>query len=149
MQVEIWSDVVCPWCYIGKRRFEAALARFDHGDAVHVRWRSFELDPVQRLTAGAVGEPGRRAFFIQGRHGDTLVSLLVEKQQVAALSATIDAYSSAEHRRRRARLVVQRDREQGRRLGAGRLLQAADRMAGVALLLEEHLAAADRPRRRS
>ena len=45
MQVEIWSDVVCPWCAIGKRRFEAALARFEHRDEVTVRWRSFELDP--------------------------------------------------------------------------------------------------------
>ena len=45
MLVEIWSDVVCPWCYIGKRRFEAALADFEHRDEVEVRWRSFELDP--------------------------------------------------------------------------------------------------------
>ena len=45
MKVEIWSDVVCPWCYIGKRRFEAALARFTHRDEVEVVWRSFELDP--------------------------------------------------------------------------------------------------------
>jgi len=44
MRVEIWSDVVCPWCYIGKRRFEAALARFPHADEVEVVWRSFELD---------------------------------------------------------------------------------------------------------
>src|SRR4051794_34910639 len=45
MQVEIWSDVVCPWCYIGKRRFESALLRFEHKDDVQVIWRSFELDP--------------------------------------------------------------------------------------------------------
>ncbi|GAC1536534.1 MAG: protein disulfide isomerase FrnE [Acidimicrobiales bacterium] len=45
MRVEIWSDVVCPWCYIGKRRFEAALAAFDHRDEVEVVWKSFELDP--------------------------------------------------------------------------------------------------------
>jgi predicted DsbA family dithiol-disulfide isomerase len=45
MQVEIWSDVVCPWCYIGKRRFEAALEQFEHADEVQVRWRSYELDP--------------------------------------------------------------------------------------------------------
>jgi len=45
MKVEIWSDVVCPWCYIGKRRFEQALARFEHTDDVEVIWRSFELDP--------------------------------------------------------------------------------------------------------
>ncbi|GAC1332051.1 MAG: protein disulfide isomerase FrnE [Mycobacteriales bacterium] len=44
MQVDIWSDVVCPWCYIGKRRFEGALARFAHRDEVTVTWHSFELD---------------------------------------------------------------------------------------------------------
>lgn len=45
MQIEIWSDVVCPWCYIGKRRLETALADFDHADEVEVHWRSFELTP--------------------------------------------------------------------------------------------------------
>ncbi len=45
VQVEIWSDVVCPWCYIGRRRFERALAAFPHRDEVEVVWRSFELDP--------------------------------------------------------------------------------------------------------
>ncbi|MEO8287805.1 MAG: DsbA family oxidoreductase [Chloroflexota bacterium] len=45
MKVEIWSDVVCPWCYIGKRRFESALAEFEHRDDVEVVWRSFQLDP--------------------------------------------------------------------------------------------------------
>ena len=44
MKVEIWSDIACPWCYIGKRRFDVALSRFEHRDAVQVRWRSFELD---------------------------------------------------------------------------------------------------------
>jgi predicted DsbA family dithiol-disulfide isomerase len=45
VQIEIWSDVVCPWCAIGKRRFEAALADFAHRDDVDVWWRSYELDP--------------------------------------------------------------------------------------------------------
>jgi predicted DsbA family dithiol-disulfide isomerase len=45
MEVEIWSDIACPWCYVGKRRFEAALAGFEHSDEVNVTWRSFELDP--------------------------------------------------------------------------------------------------------
>ncbi len=44
MQVEIWSDVICPWCYIGKRRFEKALAQFAQRENVEVIWRSFELD---------------------------------------------------------------------------------------------------------
>jgi predicted DsbA family dithiol-disulfide isomerase len=46
MQVEIWSDVVCPWCYLGKRRFEQALDGFEHRDEVTVTYRSFELDPT-------------------------------------------------------------------------------------------------------
>nr|WP_329609303.1 DsbA family oxidoreductase [Arthrobacter sp. ATA002] len=45
MKVEIWSDIACPWCYIGKRRFEAALAGFEHRDDVEVSWRSYQLDP--------------------------------------------------------------------------------------------------------
>ncbi len=45
MHVEIWSDIACPWCYVGKRRFEAALAAFEHREEVTVTWRSFELDP--------------------------------------------------------------------------------------------------------
>ena len=45
MKVEIWSDVVCPWCYIGKRNLEAALEGFEHRDEVEVVWRAFELDP--------------------------------------------------------------------------------------------------------
>ena len=51
MKVEIWSDVVCPWCYVGKRRFEQALSAFPHADQVEVVWRSFELDsqaPAER-----------------------------------------------------------------------------------------------------
>jgi predicted DsbA family dithiol-disulfide isomerase len=45
VRIEIWSDVVCPWCYIGKRHLEAALEGFDHRDDVEVVYRSFELDP--------------------------------------------------------------------------------------------------------
>jgi predicted DsbA family dithiol-disulfide isomerase len=45
VRVEIWSDVICPWCYIGKARFDQALAGFAHRDQVEVGFRSFELDP--------------------------------------------------------------------------------------------------------
>jgi predicted DsbA family dithiol-disulfide isomerase len=45
LQVDIWSDIACPWCHVGKRRLEAALARFPHRDQVEVIWRAFELDP--------------------------------------------------------------------------------------------------------
>ena len=46
MKIEIWSDVVCPWCYIGKRRLEHALAEFEHANEVEITWRSFQLDPA-------------------------------------------------------------------------------------------------------
>ena len=57
MKVEIWSDVVCPWCYIGKRRLERALERFEHRAEVQVVWRSFELDPQspRQRTGDSVG----------------------------------------------------------------------------------------------
>lgn len=45
LTIEAWSDIACPWCYVGKRRLEAALAEFEHADAVRVEWRAFELDP--------------------------------------------------------------------------------------------------------
>ena len=45
MKVEIWSDVMCPWCYIGKRKFEKALEHFPQKDRIEVEWKSFQLNP--------------------------------------------------------------------------------------------------------
>lgn len=45
MKIDIWSDIACPWCYVGKRRLEKALESFEHRDELEVEWRSFELDP--------------------------------------------------------------------------------------------------------
>jgi len=52
LRVEIWSDVVCPFCYMGKRRFENALGMFEHKEDVQVQWRSFQLDPDIRPQPG-------------------------------------------------------------------------------------------------
>ncbi|MFV8268822.1 DsbA family oxidoreductase [Flavobacterium sp. GT2N3] len=51
LKIQIWSDVMCPYCYIGKRRIEGALALFEHKDAVEIEWKSFQLD------AGFVASP--------------------------------------------------------------------------------------------
>ena len=51
MRIDIWSDIVCPWCYVGKRRLERALAGFEHRDDVEVTYRSFLLDPGAPETA--------------------------------------------------------------------------------------------------
>lgn len=45
LRIDIWSDIACPWCYVGKRRLEQALERFAHRGEVEIAWRAFELDP--------------------------------------------------------------------------------------------------------
>lgn len=52
MKVDIWSDVRCPFCYIGKEKFEKALGQFPHKDKIEVVWRSFELDPHLQTDPG-------------------------------------------------------------------------------------------------
>ncbi|MFN2451867.1 MAG: DsbA family oxidoreductase [Candidatus Dormibacteria bacterium] len=73
MKVEIWSDIVCPWCYIGKRRFEAALAGFEHRDEVAVLWHSFELDPVAPpVRAGALVDHLASKYGVSGERADQM-----------------------------------------------------------------------------
>jgi predicted DsbA family dithiol-disulfide isomerase len=70
VRVEIWSDVVCPWCYVGKRRFEAALARFEHRDEVEVEWKAFELDPTTTsLPQGEAVDPDAMATLLSTKYG--------------------------------------------------------------------------------
>lgn len=52
MKIEIWSDVMCPFCYIGKRKFEKALEQFDHKNGIEVEWKSFQLNPQLKTQAG-------------------------------------------------------------------------------------------------
>jgi predicted DsbA family dithiol-disulfide isomerase len=82
LTVDIWSDVVCPWCYIGKRRFEAALARFEHRDQVEVTWHSFELDPE----APAVPE-GTTAEHLAVKYGMSTEEAAARQDEVARLAA--------------------------------------------------------------
>ncbi len=67
MDVEIWSDIACPWCYVGKRRFEAALTQFEHREGVRVTWRSFELDP-----SAPPEREGDRAARLAEKYGMTI-----------------------------------------------------------------------------
>jgi predicted DsbA family dithiol-disulfide isomerase len=82
MNVEIWSDVVCPWCYIGKRRFERAVASFGHPDEVTVTYRSFELDPdAPALRAG------NHAEHLAGKYGMTIAEAEQAGQQMTQRAA--------------------------------------------------------------
>ncbi|HET8616059.1 MAG TPA: DsbA family oxidoreductase [Actinomycetales bacterium] len=83
MKVEIWSDVVCPWCYIGKRRFEAALERFAHSDDVEVVWHSFELDPTTERT----GTPGGSTERLAEKYGISLDEVRKMQQRVTDAAA--------------------------------------------------------------
>ena len=79
MQIEIWSDVICPWCYIGKRRFEKALMQFGQRENINVIWRSFELDPHS-----------------PSQYPDTLEEMLarkygVSRQEAAAMNMRVTA----------------------------------------------------------
>ncbi len=126
MHVEIWSDIACPWCYVGKRRLEAALAGFEHRDEVRVTWRSFELDPTapperggdstqhladkygmsrdealaaqQRLTDVAAGE-GLAFRFDRARGGNTF-----DAHRVVHLAAAHDLQDAMKERIMRAYL---------------------------------------------
>jgi predicted DsbA family dithiol-disulfide isomerase len=82
VHVEIWSDIACPWCYIGKRRFEAALAAFEHRDQVEVTWRSFELDPH----APAERE-GDRATQLAEKYGTTRDHAVAMQQNMTDMAA--------------------------------------------------------------
>jgi predicted DsbA family dithiol-disulfide isomerase len=82
MDVEIWSDIACPWCYIGKRRFEAALAGFEHRDEITVTWRSFELDP----SAPAERE-GERATRLAEKYGITVERAREMERQMTETAA--------------------------------------------------------------
>ncbi len=82
MDVEIWSDIACPWCYVGKRRFEAALARFEHRDDVRVTWRSFELDP-----SAPREREGDRAARLAEKYGMTIERAREMEQQMTATAA--------------------------------------------------------------
>jgi predicted DsbA family dithiol-disulfide isomerase len=82
VKVEIWSDVVCPWCYIGKRRFEAALEGFAHRDDVEVVWRSFELDPS--APQEQVGDPAER---LAAKYGMTTQDALSAQDNLTSVAA--------------------------------------------------------------
>lgn len=84
MQVEIWLDVICPWCYIGKRRFEAALAQSTQRENVQVIWRSFELDPHAPRQ-----HPGTLEEMLSRKYG-------VSAAQAAAMNARVTALAKEE-----------------------------------------------------
>jgi predicted DsbA family dithiol-disulfide isomerase len=102
LRIDIWSDVVCPWCYIGKRRLETALGRFEHADEVEVHWHSFQLDPshpkghrqpVFETLAKKVGAPPAQVRAMTRQVSDLAAAEGLQYDLERAVSVnTIDAH---------------------------------------------------------
>jgi predicted DsbA family dithiol-disulfide isomerase len=81
LRVDVWSDIACPWCYVGKRRLEAALARFPDRDAVEVVWRAFELDPAaprERPTDVPYAERLAKKYGCSVKEADGMVARMTD-----------------------------------------------------------------------
>lgn len=90
VKVEIWSDVVCPWCYIGKRRFESALRDFEHAADVEVEWKAFQLDPTTvSVTRRAEGPSDAHARALSVKLGRSV-------EETQQLIDHVDATAAAE-----------------------------------------------------
>lgn len=87
LQIEIWSDIACPWCYIGKRRFAAALETFEHREHVRVTWRSFELQPDAEPSSAHPGQT--EAQMLSERKGMPLEQVQQMFAQVTSVAAGV------------------------------------------------------------
>ena len=81
MRVDIWSDVICPWCYVGKARFEKALDSFAHRDEVEVVYHSFELDP-----SSPRGQRESNLAMLSKKFGKSPAEALALDDQVGSLA---------------------------------------------------------------
>lgn len=86
MKVEIWSDIVCPFCYIGKKRLEQALASFPHRDEVEIIWKSYQLHP--QFPRDAAGIPAIE--YIKNVKGLTKEETLGMMQQVQSIGKSLE-----------------------------------------------------------
>lgn len=84
MKVEIWSDVVCPFCYIGKRQFEGALNQFANNNNIEIEWKSFQLSPDMKT------EPGKNLNRFLAEHKG------IGSEQAAALNQQVTAMAAQE-----------------------------------------------------
>lgn len=82
MRIDIYADIACPWCYVGKRRLEAALAAFEHRESVRMRWRSFELDP-----SAPPEREGDHATLLARKYGMSVEQAHAAHAQMAEMAA--------------------------------------------------------------
>jgi predicted DsbA family dithiol-disulfide isomerase len=91
MQIEIWSDVICPWCYIGKRNFETALDRSGHREQIDIIWRSYELDPnAPGQQPGSIRELLAHKYQVSLQEADEMIARVTAKAANAGLEYHMD-----------------------------------------------------------
>ncbi len=96
MRVDIWSDVVCPFCYIGKRQFETALEQFEHKDEVEIVWHSFELDPnMPKPSVGNLYDMLAQKYNITRERAEFMSKGVVEMAELVGLHYDMDAAKPA------------------------------------------------------
>ncbi|WP_166244228.1 DsbA family protein [Paenibacillus turpanensis] len=120
MKVEIWSDFACPFCYIGKRRFEAALKQFPQGEEVEVVYRSFELDPnaplkvdydVHQMLAAKYGMTRERAIEMNQSMTDQAAELgLTYNMDTLVVTNTFDAHRLSQYAAAKGKLIPMTER---------------------------------------
>jgi predicted DsbA family dithiol-disulfide isomerase len=81
LHIDIWSDIACPWCYVGKRRLEAALRSWPERESVQIRWRAFELNP----TAARQTETGPYAERLAKKYGSSIADAQSRLRRLAEL----------------------------------------------------------------
>ncbi|MEX2289152.1 MAG: DsbA family oxidoreductase [Mycobacteriales bacterium] len=96
MRIDIWSDVVCPWCAVGKAHLEKALSGFEHADEVEIVWRSFELDPgAPPAREGAYDVLLAARYGTSAAGGKSMVGRLSAAAEQAGIQARFDLARSA------------------------------------------------------
>lgn len=84
MQIDVWSDIVCPWCAIGKKRLEAALRQFEQADQVQVTWHSFEIDQTPAAERPAVASITE---LLAKKYGMSLAQAQAANERVVGLAS--------------------------------------------------------------
>jgi predicted DsbA family dithiol-disulfide isomerase len=92
MQIEVWSDVICPWCYVGKRKLEIALSQFPHWENVQVVWRSFELDPTApRNPSGTLNEMLAAKYSVTLQEAEAMNARVTEAAKEVGLEYHLES----------------------------------------------------------
>jgi predicted DsbA family dithiol-disulfide isomerase len=96
LRIDIWSDIACPWCYVGKRRLEKALADFPQRENVHIVWRAFELNPsAQRESSeGTYSERLAKKYGTSTRDAESMISRMTDTAKAEGLNFDFEVIRS-------------------------------------------------------